>query len=79
MLLTVEAALEDWKNGTCHIQLRALLHAEEIKRILEECSFKVSGIKIYFGIFAAFKVRGIEEPTDDPRGRGFVCIKAMKT
>jgi len=31
---------------------------KEIKWILEECSFKVPGIKIYFGIFTALKVEG---------------------
>ncbi len=51
---------------------------KEIKRILEECSFKVTGIKSTLG-YSPHEKPKIEEPTDDPRGKGFVCIKAMKT
>jgi len=40
------------------IYSRTYFTLKEIKRILEERSFKVPDIKIYFGIFAAFKVRG---------------------
>jgi len=51
---------------------------KEIKRILEMCSFKVTDIKSTLGYSPHEKPR-IEEPTDNPRGKGFVCIKAMKT
>ena len=50
---------------------------KEIKQLLEEHSFRVVTIKSTLSYSPHDKPR-IEEPSEDPYGKGFVCIKAVK-
>jgi len=49
----------------------------EVKDLLENCSFKVMEVKATLSYTPSEKPR-LEEPSTDPTGRSFVCIKAVK-
>jgi hypothetical protein len=50
----------------------------EIEKILKRCSFKTVSVKATLSYPPSEDPR-IEEPSEDPEGKGFVCLKTVKT
>ena len=50
----------------------------ELEGLLRKCSFKKVAIKATLSYLPSEKPR-VEEPSENPEGKGFVCIKAVKT
>ena len=49
----------------------------EVEQLLKSCSFKVVAVKASLSYSPEDKPR-IEEPSGNPRGKGFICIKTIK-
>jgi len=50
----------------------------EIEGLLRKCSFEKVAIKATLS-YSPFEKPRVEEPSENPEGKGFVCIKAAKT
>jgi len=50
----------------------------ELEDLLKKCSLRAVAMKTTLSYPPSAKPR-IEEPSEDPEGRGFVCVKALKT
>ena len=49
----------------------------EVKQLLKKCFFRIVAVKSTLSYSPYDKPR-LEEPSENPEGRGFVCIKAVK-
>ena len=49
----------------------------EVEQLLKKCSFRVVAVKSTLSYSSYDKPR-VEEPSENPEGKGFVCIKAVK-
>ena len=51
---------------------------QEIETVLKSCSFETVSVKATLSYPPSEEPR-IEEPSEDPEGKGFVCLKTVKT
>ena len=49
----------------------------EVKQLLKKCSFKIVALKSTLS-YPPYEKPRLEEPSENPEGRGFVCIKSVK-
>ena len=49
----------------------------EVEQLLEKCSFRVVAVKSTLS-YSPYDKPQVEEPSENPEGKGFVCIKAVK-
>jgi len=57
-----------------HARFYTLLEAEQL---LKKCSFKMIAVKSTFS-YSPYEKPRIEEPSENPEGKGFVCLKTEK-
>jgi len=50
----------------------------EVEQLLKECSFKVITVKSTLS-YSPYEKPRIEEPSESVKGKGFICVKAVKT
>ena len=72
-----EAYMEKARRGHPFYKHARFYTLEEVKRLLEECSFKVTTVKGTLSYPPNVKPK-IEEPAEDVEGKGFICVKAVK-
>ena len=51
---------------------------QETETILKNCCFKTVSVKATLS-YPPSEEPQIEEPSEDPEGKGFVCLKTLKT
>jgi len=51
---------------------------EEVEQLLKKCHFRVVAVKSTLS-YSPNEKPHVEEPAENPEGKGFVCIKAVKT
>ena len=50
---------------------------QEVEELLKRCSFEVVAVRASLS-YSPHEEPIVEEPSDDPEGRGFICLKAVK-
>ncbi len=69
---------EKGRAGHRFYRFAKLYDTEEVRRTIENLGFKVIEVKANLG-FGPEECERVEKPSDDVGGRGFVCVRAVKT